>query len=82
LNFNVDQLITVILVPIFFAISFVYSSVSFAGGSSYTAMLVLAGIPLSTVPQISLLLNIIVSVMTFSNYVKAQHLSLSGSLDV
>ena len=77
-----DVFTMLILVPIFFAISFVYSSVGFAGGSSYTAMLVLAGIPLSTVPQISLLLNTVVSVMTFSNYVKAQHLSLSGSLDV
>jgi uncharacterized protein len=75
-----DQSIILILVPIFFAISFIYSSVGFAGGSSYTAMLVLAGIPLPTVPHISLLLNIIVSVMTFSNYVKAQHLSLRLSL--
>jgi uncharacterized membrane protein YfcA len=76
----VDQFIILILVPIFFAISFVYSSVGFAGGSSYTAMLVLVGVPLSTVPQISLLLNIIVSVMTFFNYVKGQHLSLRLSL--
>jgi hypothetical protein len=42
----VDQLIILILVPIFFAISFVYSSVGFAGGSSYIAILVLAGVSL------------------------------------
>jgi len=75
-----DVFTLLILVPIFFAISFVYSSVGFAGGSSYTAMLVLVGIPLSIVPQISLLLNTVVSVMTFSNYVKARHLSLRVSL--
>ena len=42
-----------------FAISFVYSSVGFAGGSSYIAVLVLAGISLYTVPSISLFLNIL-----------------------
>lgn len=47
------------LTPLLFAISFVYSSVGFAGGSSYIAVLVLAGISLYTVPSISLFLNIL-----------------------
>lgn len=75
-----DQSIIFILAPIFFAISFVYSSVGFSGGSSYTAILVLSGISLSTVPSISLLLNIVVSVVTFFNYVRARYLSLRLSL--
>jgi uncharacterized protein len=75
-----DQLIIFILVPIFFVISFVYSSVGFAGGSSYIAILTLAGITLSTVPSVALILNIIVSSPTFFNYVRSQYLSLRLSL--
>jgi hypothetical protein len=50
----VDQLIILILGPIFYAISFFYSSVGFAGGSSYIAILVLAGVNLYAVPSIFL----------------------------
>ncbi|HSL12728.1 MAG TPA: sulfite exporter TauE/SafE family protein [Nitrososphaeraceae archaeon] len=60
----------------FFIISFFYSSVGFAGGSSYIAILVLAGVNLYTVPPISLALNIIVSSAALFNYIKAGHLSL------
>ncbi|HZB63879.1 MAG TPA: sulfite exporter TauE/SafE family protein [Nitrososphaeraceae archaeon] len=60
----------------FFVISFFYSSVGFAGGSSYIAILVLVGVNLYTVPPISLALNIIVSSAAFFNYLKAGHLSL------
>jgi hypothetical protein len=52
--YSVDQLIILILVPLFFAISFVYSTVGFAGGSSYVAILILAGVSLYVVPPISL----------------------------
>ena len=69
----VDQLIILILAPIFFAISFVYSSVGFAGGSSYIAILVLAGVSLYTVPPISLALNIIAASMAFINYSRARY---------
>src|ERR687890_563529 len=64
------DLTLLVLVPLFFAISFVYSSVGFGGGSSYTAILILAGISIFSVPPISLLLNIIVSCMAFLNYIK------------
>ncbi|HEY6657966.1 MAG TPA: sulfite exporter TauE/SafE family protein [Nitrososphaeraceae archaeon] len=60
----------------FFVVSFFYSSVGFAGGSSYIAILVLVGVNLYTVPPISLALNIIVSSAAFFNYLKAGHLSL------
>jgi len=74
----VDQLTILILAPIFFAISFVYSSVGFAGGSSYIAILVLAGVSLYTVPPISL--NIIAASMAFINYARARYFSLKFSI--
>jgi len=76
---DISELIFV-LAPLFFAISFVYSSVGFGGGSSYIAILVLAGVSLYTVPPIALLLNIIVTGMAFMNYAKARHFSLKFSL--
>ncbi|HZA61491.1 MAG TPA: sulfite exporter TauE/SafE family protein [Nitrososphaeraceae archaeon] len=74
------DLTLLVLVPLFFAISFVYSSVGFGGGSSYTAILILAGISIFSVPPISLLLNIIVSCMAFLSYIKAQFFSPKLSL--
>ena len=68
------------LAPIFFAISFVYSSVGFAGGSSYIAILVLAGVSLYAVPPISLALNVIAPVWPFINYARARYFSLKFSL--
>ena len=65
-----------LLAPLFFAISFIYSSAGFAGGSSYIAILVLVGINLYTIPPISLALNIVVSSAALFNYFKAGHLSL------
>jgi uncharacterized membrane protein YfcA len=75
----VDQLIIVILAPIFFAISFIYSTVGFAGGSSYIAILVLAGVSLYAVPPISLALNIVAASMAFFNYARARYFSLRFS---
>ena len=74
------DLTLLVLVPLFFAISFVYSSVGFGGASSYTAILILAGISIFSVPPISLLLNIIVSCMAFLSYIKAQFFSPKLSL--
>jgi uncharacterized protein len=48
-----------------FCNKFFYSSVGFAGGSSYIAILVLIGVNLYAVPPISLALNIIVSSAAF-----------------
>ena len=69
-----------ILVPLFFAISFIYSSVGFAGGSSYIAILVLVGINLYTIPPVSLALNIVVASTALFNYLRAGHLSLRISI--
>jgi uncharacterized protein len=65
-----------LLAPLFFAISFIYSSAGFAGGSSYVAILVLVGINLYTIPPISLALNIVVSSAALFNFFRAGHLSL------
>lgn len=75
-----NDLTLLVLVPLFFAISFVYSSVGFGGASSYTAILILAGINIFSVPPISLILNIIVSFMAFLSYIKAQYFSPKLSL--
>ena len=75
-----NDLTLLVLVPLFFAISFVYSSVGFGGASSYTAILILAGISIFSVPPISLVLNMIVSCMAFLSYIKAQYFSPKLSL--
>jgi uncharacterized protein len=69
-----------LLIPVFFGISFIYSSVGFGGGSSYIAILVLAGISLALVPPISLVLNIIVAGVALFNFARAGHLSLRFAL--
>lgn len=68
------------LIPVFFGISFIYSSVGFGGGSSYIAILVLAGTSLVLVPPISLVLNIIVAGIALFNFARAGHLSLRFAL--
>jgi uncharacterized protein len=44
----------------FFIIALIYSSVGFGGGSSYLALLAIAGLPLDTIRPAALLCNIIV----------------------
>lgn len=50
------------LVPIlFFVVALLYSMAGFGGGSSYIALLVVAGFPVSTIPLLALLCNLLVS---------------------
>jgi uncharacterized membrane protein YfcA len=70
----------VYVAPLFFAISFIYSSVGFGGGSSYIAILVLLGISLFAVPPIAQILNIIVAGVAMISFANAKHLSLKFSL--
>lgn len=49
------------LIAAFFATALLYASVGFAGGSTYTALLLLVGVGQKTLPIISLLCNLIVS---------------------
>ncbi|HJS63614.1 MAG TPA: sulfite exporter TauE/SafE family protein [Nitrososphaeraceae archaeon] len=76
----INDILILVLAPIFLIISFFYSSVGFAGGSSYIAILVLVGVNLYAVPPISLALNIIVSSSALFNYLRAGHLSLRLSI--
>ncbi|MDQ3836064.1 MAG: sulfite exporter TauE/SafE family protein [Thermoproteota archaeon] len=75
-----NEISLVLIIPIFFGISFIYSSVGFGGGSSYIAILVLLGISLFAVPPVAQILNIIVASMAMINFAKAKHLSLKFTL--
>src|ERR1044071_2934600 len=77
---GINEQLLIILVPLFFAVSFFYSSVGFAGGSSYIAILVLVGVNLFTIPPLSLALNIVVASIALFNYLRAGHLSLRISI--
>jgi hypothetical protein len=55
----------------FFAIALVYSSVGFAGGSAYLAVLLLAGLPYNEIKPIALFCNLAVSGVAFRNFYKA-----------
>src|SRR5215217_9400315 len=75
-----DEFALFFIGPIFFGISFIYSSVGFGGGSSYIAILVLLGISLFAVPPVAQILNIIVAGMAVISFAKAKHLSLKFTL--
>ena len=45
----------------FALVALLYSSVGFGGGSTYTALLVISGVPVMLVPIVSLCCNILVS---------------------
>ena len=49
------------LTPLYFLTALLYASVGFAGGSTYTALLVLADTDVSVIPLVSLACNIIVA---------------------
>ena len=62
-----------ILVPLFFAAAFLYSSVGHGGASSYLAILVLAGYPREAIAPTVLALNILVTLLGAINYYRAGH---------
>ncbi len=49
------------LIPAFFVTAALYAAVGFGGGSSYTALLVLAGVAVAAIPPISLACNLLVA---------------------
>jgi uncharacterized membrane protein YfcA len=75
-----NEIALVYVAPLFFGISFIYSSVGFGGGSSYIAILVLFGISLFAVPPIAQILNIIVAGIAMISFARAKHLSLKFSV--
>ncbi|PHR60369.1 MAG: sulfoacetate transporter [Robiginitomaculum sp.] len=61
----------------FFVTAVLYASVGFGGGSTYTALLVLSGAPLTIIPIISLACNITVVSGNSVQYLRAKLISLS-----
>ena len=56
---------------IFFLVALLYSSVGLGGGSSYTAILAIAGIAPAIIPTTSLTLNVIVAGLGLVNFSRA-----------
>ena len=64
------------LVLLFAFTAFVYSSVGFAGGSTYLALLTLWGLPLTVIPALALTCNIVVSSGNSIKYLRSGLLRL------
>jgi len=62
-----------LLAVLFFIVSFAYSSVGLAGGSSYTALMAIFGVDYAAIPTITLTLNIIVSSVGAFNFARKGH---------
>jgi uncharacterized membrane protein YfcA len=60
----------------FVVVAFLYASVGFGGGSSYTAILIASGLSWQLVPAVSLLCNIIVVSGGVYHFARAGHLDL------
>jgi len=73
---------TELLVPlwlvatVFFIVALAYASVGLGGGSSYAALMVVFGFGAATIPNLSLLLNLIVATVGSYNYIRHGHLRL------
>ncbi|MDZ7606713.1 MAG: sulfite exporter TauE/SafE family protein [Cyclobacteriaceae bacterium] len=55
----------------FLLISFLYSSVGHAGASGYLAVMALTSIPIESIKPVSLVLNIVVSIIASYNFIRA-----------
>ncbi len=64
-----------ILALVFFCVALMYSSVGLGGGSSYTALLSIAGVGFGSIPTISLLLNLTVTSVGSLNYARFKHVN-------
>ncbi|MFH1018835.1 MAG: sulfite exporter TauE/SafE family protein, partial [Pseudomonadota bacterium] len=65
----------VYLIPLFFLTALVYSSVGFAGGSTYLALLLLFQFPYTAIPKVALVCNLIVGAGALYHYIRGRHLS-------
>lgn len=65
---------------LFFITALLYASVGFGGGSSYNALLVLAGVDYHVLPSIALICNLIVVTGGVVQYARAGQLSLQLAL--
>ncbi len=64
----------IVLIPLFFAAAWLYSSVGHGGASAYLAILVLAGFTRNEIAPTVLVLNILVTTLGTLNYYRAGHL--------
>ena len=64
----------------FLAVAFLYASVGFGGGSTYTAILIETGMRYQLVPPLALLCNIVVVTGGVFHFAKAGHLDLRFAL--
>jgi uncharacterized membrane protein YfcA len=60
----------------FIAVAFLYASVGFGGGSTYTAILIESGLNWELVPPISLVCNVVVVTGGVYHFARAGHLDL------
>jgi uncharacterized protein len=60
----------------FLFVAFLYASVGFGGGSTYTALLIEAGLDWTLVPPVSLMCNIVVVAGGVYHFAKAGHIDL------
>jgi hypothetical protein len=63
------------LIPLFFLTALLYSSVGFAGGSTYLALLALFAFPYAAMPKVALLCNLIVAAGGFYVFFREGFLS-------
>lgn len=64
----------------FVVVAFLYASVGFGGGSSYTAILIASGLSWQLVPPVSLLCNIIVVTGGVYHFARAGHLDMKFAI--
>lgn len=64
------------LAALFFVVALLYSSVGLGGGSSYTALMVVAGFNTAVIPVISLILNLLVTSIGSYSFIRNKHARL------
>lgn len=66
-----------ILAGLFLLVAFAYSSVGLGGGSSYTALMAIAGVGAMTIPIVSLILNLLVTSAGSYHFIRNRHARLN-----
>lgn len=64
------------LPALFFIVALAYSSVGLGGGTSYTALMLIAGMNILTIPLVSLTLNLLVTSIGSFNFIWHKHVNL------
>ncbi len=64
------------IAAIFLLVAIAYASVGLGGGSSYAALLVVFGFSSLSIPNLSLLLNLLVTTVSCFNFIRRGHLQL------